>query len=252
MTAQAAKKDEGRERPDAGGSRVRERGDFGGSRSRQRDDFGGSRSRERRCIATGEVRPEENLVRFVVGPDGDVVPDIESKLPGRGLWVTADAATLARAVARNDFAKAAKASVKVASDLIAKVERRLAGRMQSDLGLARRAGQLVLGFDNVLRALNDKTPPRLLVEAGDGAADGRKKLAGSAAARGLRVEIVDCLSRAELSLALGRENVIHAAVKPGPLAERLLFDAARLKGFRVRPAADETAGSSPARNERNV
>ncbi|MDE2630519.1 MAG: hypothetical protein KGM97_05970, partial [Alphaproteobacteria bacterium] len=118
--------------------------------------------------------------------------------------------------------------------------------------LARRAGLLVLGFDNVLRTLDGKVPPRLLVEAGDGAADGRRKLQRAAASRGLDLAMVDNLSGAELSLALGRENVIHAAVKPGPLAQRLLFDAARLKGFRVRPAADETAGSSPARNERNV
>jgi predicted RNA-binding protein YlxR (DUF448 family) len=207
--------------------------------------------RERRCIATGELRPVETLVRFVVGPEGDIVPDIEAKLPGRGLWVTADGAILARAIAKNDFAKAAKTSVKVAPDLSVRVEKRLVGRMQSDLGLARRAGQLVLGFDNVLRRLNDKVPPRLLVEARDGAPDGRKKLAGSAAARGLRVETIDWLTRAELSLALGRENVIHAAVNPGPLAERLICDSARLKGFRVRPA-DETAGSSPARNERDV
>ena len=208
--------------------------------------------RERRCITTGEVRPVENLVRFVVGPEGNIVPDIEAKLPGRGLWVTADGAILARAVAKNDFPKAAKAPVKVALDLVARVEKRLVGRMLSDLGLARRAGQLVMGFDNVTRALDTKPPPRVLVEASEGAADGRKKLAGSAAARGLRVETIDCLTRAELSLALGRENVIHAAVKPGPLAERLILDSVRLRGFRVRPAADETAGSSPARNGRDV
>ena len=124
--------------------------------------------------------------------------------------------------------------------------------MQSDLGLARRAGLLVMGFDNVSRALDTKPPPRVLVEASEGAADGRRKLASAAAARDLRIETIDCLTRAELSLALGRENVIHAAVKPGPLAERLIFDSARLKGFRVRPAADETADLSPARNERNV
>ena len=226
MTARAAKTDEGHER----------------------GDDGGSRSGERRCIATGELRPTEKLVRFVVGPDGDVVPDIEAKLPGRGLWVTADAASVVRAIAKNDFAKAAKASVKAAADLPARVENRLAGRMCSDLGLARRAGQLVLGFDNVSRALGENPPARVLVEASDAAADGRRKLAS--AARGLRVETIDCLTRGELSLALGRENVIHAAVKAGPLAERLIVDSARLNGFRVR--ADDKAGSSPARNERNA
>jgi len=240
------------ERADDDASRSRERDDIGGSRSRERTDDDASRSRERRCIATGEVRPDNLLIRFVVGPDGDIVPDISGKLPGRGMWVTADRLVLKQAVAKNAFAKAAKASVAVPSDLAERVERLLASHMQSDLGLARRAGQLVLGFDNVLRALDGKVPPRLLIEAQDGAADGRRKLAGSAAARGLRVETVDCLTRAELSLALGRENVIHAAVKPGPLAERLIFDSARLLGFRATAAADGTAGSSPARKERNV
>jgi hypothetical protein len=208
--------------------------------------------RERRCIATGEVRPDRALVRFVVGPDGDVVPDISAKLPGRGMWVSANRAALKKAMAKNDFAKAAKASVTVPPDLDQRVELLLASRMQSDLGMARRAGQLVFGFDNVLRALDEKVPPRVLIEAQDGAADGRRKLSGSAYARGLSAETIDCLSRAELSLALGRENVIHAAVKPGPLAERLIVDSARLLGFRARPVADGTAGSSPARNERDV
>lgn len=206
--------------------------------------------RERRCIVTGEVRPEEKLVRFVVGPESDVVPDIAAKLPGRGMWVTADGAILAQAVAKNAFAKAAKASVKAAPDLVVRTESLLVQHMLSDLGLSRRAGLLVLGFDNVLRVLGERVSPRVLVEACDGAEDGRRKLASAAVSRGLHIETIDYLSRAELSLALGRENVIHAAVKPGPLAERLIFDSARLAGFRVRTAG--TSGLSPARNERNV
>jgi uncharacterized protein len=104
---------------------------------------------------------------------------------------------------------------------------------------------LVFGFDNVLKALDSKTPPRALVEAGDGAADGRKKLAAAAAARQLSVKTIDCLSNAELSLALGRENVIHAAVRPGTLADRLIADCARLRGLRALPVG-EMAGSNPA------
>jgi len=203
---------------------------------------------QRRCIATGRLRPVEELVRFVVGPDGDVVPDVAGKLPGRGLWVTAQRAALAHAVAKNDFAKAAKASVKVAPDLAERLEALLASRMLADLGLARRAGQLVFGFDNVMRALDAKSPPGALVEALDGAADGRKKLASAAASRGLHTPTIACLSRAELSLALGRENVIHAALKPGPLAARLIVNSARLAGLRGR----ETAGSIPAGNERHA
>jgi len=124
-------------------------------------------------------------------------------------------------------------------------------RMGCDLGLARRAGLVVLGFDNVLKSLNATPLPRVLIEACDGATDGRNKLASVIAARGLAVETVDCLGGDELSLALGRENVIHGAVKPGPLADRLIFDSARLKGLRA-VQVDGTAGHDPARNERNA
>ena len=106
-------------------------------------------------------------------------------------------------------------------------------RMLSDLGLARRAGELAMGFDNVLRMLDAKVPPALLIEASDGARDGRRKLFGAARARGLKTQTIEALTSAELGLALGRENVIHAALKPGRLAERLSFDAGRLAGFRA-------------------
>ncbi|MDE2183162.1 MAG: RNA-binding protein [Alphaproteobacteria bacterium] len=204
--------------------------------------------RERRCIVTGATAPEDRLVRFVVGPDADIVPDLDAKLPGRGLWVAAERATLAKAVAKQAFAKAAKATVKVAEDLPDHVERLLVARMQSDLGLARRAGLAFLGFDNVLRAMDAKVPPRLLIEASDGAADGRRKLANAAFARGIEAPTIDGLTSDELGLALGRENVIHAAVKPGALADRLLLNATRLQGFRPRPAGP--SGSNPVRNER--
>jgi len=205
---------------------------------------------ERRCLVTGEARPREGLVRFVAGPGGEVVPDVEECLPGRGLWVTARRDVVKRAVA-GTFSKAAKRAVKVPPDLAERTERRLGERLKAELGLARRAGLVVLGFDNVRKALDAGTPPRLLVEASDGAADGREKLLAAAAARKLSIETLDCLSGAELSLALGRENVIHAAVKPGPLADRLLADGARVRGFRVLPMK-EMAGPTPVRYERDA
>ena len=205
--------------------------------------------RERRCIVTGDVLSEAELVRFVVAPDNAVVPDIAASLPGRGHWVRADRVVLEKAIARNSFAKSAKVSVDVPSDLCARTERRLAERMMADLGLARRAGQLVFGFDNVVRALQSRTPPVVLVEARDGAADGRRKLISLAQAKNVAVEIVDCLDSGEISLALGRENVIHAALKSGRLSERLVMDAGRLKGFRA--TAENSAGRKPARNESN-
>ena len=199
--------------------------------------------RERKCIVTGEVREEAQLIRFVVSPDGDVVPDIAAKLPGRGIWASADRATLERAIAKNHFSKAAKANVKASAELPALVEKQIVQRMIGDLGMARRSGVLVTGFDNVARAMDAKPAPALLIEASDGAADGRRKVLGMAKARGLELPVLDGLSSAELSLALGKENVIHAALKAGALAERLIFEAGRLAGFR---SGKTEAGSIPA------
>lgn len=199
--------------------------------------------RERKCIVTGEVREEAQLIRFAVSPDGDVVPDIAAKLPGRGIWVSADRAILERAIAKNHFSKAAKANVKASAELPALVEKLIVQRMTGDLGMARRSGALVTGFDNVARALDSKPAPALLIEASDGAADGRRKVLGMAKSRGLDLPVLDCLSSAELSLALGRENVIHAALKAGALTDRLIFEAGRLAGFR---SVTVDAGSTPA------
>jgi predicted RNA-binding protein YlxR (DUF448 family) len=189
------------------------------------------RTRKRRCIVSGENLPDAQMVRFVVGPDGTVVPDVGAVLPGRGLWVKAERATLDRAIAKNAFSRAAKEHADSGADLAERTERLLVKRMLGDLGLARRAGQLVLGHDNVVRALGGKAPPAVLVEASDGSAGGRRKL--TSAVRGDAPAILDCLTSVELSLALGRENVVHAAVKSGRLAERLISDAQRLKGFRA-------------------
>lgn len=198
--------------------------------------------RQRRDIVTGEIMPEHRLVRFVAAPDGTVVPDVAAKLPGRGIWVEATSKAIGIAVEKKLFARAAKANVSATRDLAERTEKALVSRMLGDLGLARRSGALVLGFDNVLRALDGpKQPPSLLIEAMDGAADGKRKLYNAAHARDLKPVVVECLSSAELGLALGRENVIHAAVQPGGLAERLTLDAQRLMALRPRnesPRAD--------------
>jgi predicted RNA-binding protein YlxR (DUF448 family)/ribosomal protein L30E len=198
--------------------------------------------RERRCIVSGEVMPDSRLVRFVAAPDGQVVPDVAAKLPGRGLWVTATRKAVTQAVEKKLFARAAKANVTADAGLADRTEKALAGRMLGDLGIARRSGALVMGFDNVLRALDSAKPPALMIEAYDGSKDGKRKLYNAAHARGMKPKVLECLTSAELGLALGRENVIHAAVQPGGLAERLTFDAERLQGFRP---------SIPAGNERD-
>src|ERR1700761_1550271 len=190
--------------------------------------------RERRDIVSGEVMPENRLLRFVADPDGKVVPDVAAKLPGRGLWVAATRAAVKTAVEKKLFSRAAKAQVTADADLGARAEKALVTRMLGDLGIARRSGAAVLGFDNVLRQLEGPKPPKVLIEAFDGSPDGKRKLYAAAHRLGLSCVVIESLTSAELGLALGRENVIHAAVQPGGLADRLILDAERLSGFRAR------------------
>ena len=193
----------------------------------------GAMDRERRDIVSGEIMPDSRLVRFVADPDGVMVPDVAAKLPGRGLWVAASKAAIATAVEKKLFARAARANVSAAPDLPARTEAALVARMSGDLGLARRSGAAVLGFDNVLRQLEGPKPPKVLIEAFDGAPDGKRKLYAAAHRLALDCVVIETLTSAELGLALGRENVIHAAVQPGGLADRLTLDAERLSGFRA-------------------
>ena len=187
--------------------------------------------RTRRCIVSGEVLPEGRLVRFVAGPDGQIVPDIEAKLPGRGLWVRAERKAVEQA-AKGAFARAAGGPVKADAALAGRTETRLVERLLDHIGLGRRAGDLILGFDQVERALRSPGPPAVIIEASDAAADGGRKLQAAARASGIAPFVIGALSSAELSLALGRSNVVHAALKSGRIAERLVFDAGRLNGFR--------------------
>lgn len=190
-------------------------------------------ARERRDIVSGKVMPDSRLIRFVASPDGVVVPDVAAKLPGRGLWVEASRDAVNKAVEKKLFARAAKASVTADADLATRAEKALVTRMTGDLGIARRSGALVLGFDNVLRGLESPKPPKVLIEAFDGSSDGKRKLYAAAHRLELGCVVIESLTSAELGLALGRENVIHAAVQPGGFAERLIFDAERLSGFRT-------------------
>ncbi len=192
----------------------------------------GAAARTRRCIATGEVLPEGRLLRFAADPAGRVVVDVEAKLPGRGLWVRSERTAVKRAVDKHLFARAAKAPLTAEGDLDQLAEARLAERILAHLGLAHRSGQLILGFDTVERALRSESPPAVIVQSSDAAPDGGRKLQAAAVAKGLVPYVIGCFSGAELSLALGRANVVHAALKPGRMAERLIFDAGRLSGFR--------------------
>jgi predicted RNA-binding protein YlxR (DUF448 family) len=190
----------------------------------------------RRCLVTRAVRPRETLLRFVLDPKGRVLPDVEARLPGRGMWLSADRNVVNRAVAKNLFAKAARAPAQATADLDQQVEALLVRRGLSTLGLARRAGQVAVGFEQVRAALRSGSAAVLLA-ASDGAADGRQKLRRLAP----DLPLIAAFSSAELGAALGRESLVHVAVAPGGLAQRLLQDVERLAGFRtgvIAPPAD--------------
>ena len=170
-------------------------------------------------------------MRFVVGPDGQVVPDLKAELPGRGIWVTASRAAIDHASRKQLFARAAKAFVRAQPGLADTVERLLSRRCLELLSLAARAGELVCGFDQVKAALKTK-PIAALVEARDGASDGRDKLFGIVRHLEPRPALVGAFTGRELGLALGRDYVVHAALETGGLAARFLADLRRLSGFR--------------------
>lgn len=181
----------------------------------------------------------------MVAPDGAVVPDVDERLPGRGLWVAADREILAQAVAKRLFARAAKRSVTVDPGLVDRVEGLLERRCVETLSLARRAGGTVAGLAKVRQAL-EAGRPGLLVEARDGAQDGRARLRALAGDR----QVVSCLSSADIAGAFGRDHAVHAFVEAaGPragLAERLARDAARLTGLREKsedPGLENRAGT---------
>ena len=176
------------------------------------------------------------MLRFVVGPDNRIVPDVGRELPGRGLWIGADRHAIARAMKKNLFARAAKVAVTVEPDLADQVEVLLARRCLELLGLARRAGKAVTGFEPVRAALGAGRV-KVLITAVDAAAGAAAKLRSQA---GTAIP-VKLFTVRELSLALGRENVVHAAVNRGPLAERFAAEVTRLAGFR-----------SPARQPKGV
>lgn len=182
---------------------------------------------ERRCIVSGEEGGKEGLIRFVVGPEGQAVPDVAGRLPGRGMWVGARRDLVEQAVRRKAFSRSAKEPVSAEADLPDQVERLLAGRCADVLGLCRRAGLAVAGHDKVSEWL-DHRKVAVLLQASDGSLQGRHKLAAKAG----NLPVVTILTREELGLALGRENVVHAALSPGGLTLSFLVEAQRLSGFR--------------------
>ncbi|WP_026147387.1 RNA-binding protein [Limimaricola hongkongensis] len=190
---------------------------------------------ERKCIVTGDVQPKSGLIRFVIAPDGQVVPDVLGKLPGRGLYVTAEKSVIETAK-RGQFARAAKAQVTVPDGLAAEVERQQARRVVDLIALARKAGLAIAGFEKVKSALAGDHV-RVLLQASDGSERGKTKLWTPTGAR-----YYGCLTSDELGLAFGRQSVIHGALAAGGLSDRVVEEAAKLRGLRESNGGDTASG----------
>jgi hypothetical protein len=215
-------------------------------------------ARSRMCAVTREVRPIDELIRFVVSPQGEVVADLKRKLPGRGLWVSASHRAVAEAVRRNHFSKGFKRDVRAAATLAADTEALLVRSAIDALAMAAKAGQVVAGFSKVEGALAQspaKGRIEALIHASDGAVDGIRKLDGKLAGKlgasaqpngGINDEsaefpVVTALTSEQLDLALGRSNVIHAAVLAGPASKTFLSRSQLLVRYRMADD-DGTAG----------
>lgn len=198
---------------------------------------------ERRCVATGESGPAEAMIRFVIDPEGRVVPDLAGRLPGRGIWVGARRDLLERAMAKRLFARAARSPAEAPESLVADVERLLARRVVDAVAMARKAGLAVTGFEKV-KARLAKGGAAALLEARDASEQGKAKLAPLAGG----AEVIGCLDRGELGLAFGRDFVVHAALDEGGATRRVIQEARRLAGFRpgAGPARDDAAEDKPA------
>lgn len=187
---------------------------------------------ERQCALTREVRPAADLIRFVLGPDDLVWPDVDEKADGRGVWITLSEDAVRQAAKRNVFAKSLKTAARLPEDLAALTREHLTQRLLGALGMAKKAGQLVTGLTRVQAALKSGDTIALLT-ASDGAPDGRSKVLGLF--RGLGMEGItphlEMLGSAQLGLALGTENVIHAALTKGAAAHSALARAQRLARY---------------------
>ena len=181
---------------------------------------------ERRCVVTGEVQPKAGLIRFVLSPDGVVFPDLASKLPGRGIWVTADRDLIAKAATKGLFARAAKAPATAPDGLADLVEAGLARRLVELVSLERKAGYAVCGFEKVKDWLADGKA-KVLLQASDGSDRGKGKLWTPEGGRWF-----GCLTANELGQAFGRDSVVHAALAAGGLTKRVVEEAAKLNGLR--------------------
>lgn len=210
---------------------------------------------ERRCILTFETLPVEKLVRLVMDPNGVLVPDVAAKLPGRGLWIKADGEAIRTALESGRIYKAVSQSLKAAvpkgavpEDLVDYIVRLMTKRCLDRLGLERRSGNLVTGFDKIMAALTKKGTgvPAMVFAANDGAEDGRRKIRSAV---GMDVPLVDLFNREQLSDALGRDNAVHVLLFKSGGTDKLKVDIGRLEGLTVKSEPHDAHVMSAQRNE---
>jgi predicted RNA-binding protein YlxR (DUF448 family) len=190
---------------------------------------------ERLCASTGKVRPIDDMIRFVVSPEGSAVPDLKQRLPGRGVWITATRTALGEAIARKAFARSFKRDVRVASDLLDSTDRLLERGALDALAIAYKARRVVAGFAKVEAALVDGDAVALL-HASDAGPDGVRKLNATARRNSDdhgSIAVLAAFTSAQLDLALGRSNVVHAALLAGPESKAVLARLARVERFRT-------------------
>jgi predicted RNA-binding protein YlxR (DUF448 family) len=191
----------------------------------------------RRCLVTGDRDGKAALIRFVVGPDDLVVPDILGRLPGRGMYLRPDRAVVDTAVRKRAFSRGAKRQVRAPDDLPALVETALARRVIELVSLARKSGSAVAGYEKVKDWLSGGTA-QVLLQASDGSERGKAKLRPPDGPDSL----IDFLTASELGMAFGREKVIHSALAGGGLTARVVEEAARLQGMRAQHGGDRPVG----------
>lgn len=202
---------------------------------------------ERRCIATGESQPKGGLIRFGIGPDGQVVPDVLGRLPGRGFYVAANRAALERAAAKGLFARAARRPVTVPEGLVDLVEAQLSRRVTDLISMARKSGDAVTGYEKVKDWLTKGTA-RVLIQASDGSERGKSKLHPPDGKNGF----IGCLTAGELGLSFGRERAIHGALAAGGLTKRIVEEAARLAGLRDVAQESHVGGGSAGKDTKTT
>lgn len=194
------------------------------------------RGTERFCVVTRAVKPVDDLIRFVVAPDGSVVPDLKHRLPGRGVWVTATREALTEAVRKKAFALGFKTDIRTTAELAGFTENLLVKSALDALAMAGKAGCVITGFSKVEAAIAGHEIAAVL-HGRDASADGIRKIKAALHRHGVEnageIVVIDEFTTDELDLALGRSNVVHAALLAGPAGKAFLTRLQRLRRFRA-------------------